>query len=159
MHSSAANQANAQNAQHSTGPKTPEGKARASANARTHGLCAKDVIVANPEEQIEFDELLSLHLAEIRDLRCIRGLEIALNQGIWLAGPRPPLKVSAANHRLMACLPLPASFQKKARPAPDAPPRFELRRTPPSAGTPSPQPRKTPATDPRTSPALPQSDA
>lgn len=61
----AANQANTQNA-HSTGPRTPEGKARAAANSRTHGPCAKDVIIANPEEQIEFDELLTQHLAETR---------------------------------------------------------------------------------------------
>ncbi len=96
MHSAS----NAQNAQHSTGPRTPEGKARAAANSRTHGLCAKDVIIATPEEQIEFDELLSLHLAQVKpngsvehvifdqmiadtwNLRRIRRLETALNQGI-----------------------------------------------------------------------------
>ncbi len=93
----AANQANAQ---HSTGPRTPEGKARAAANSRTHGLCAKDVIISSPEEQTEFSELLTLHLAEIKphgsveqvifdqmiadtwNLRRIRRLETALNQGI-----------------------------------------------------------------------------
>ncbi len=91
---------NEANAQHSTGPKTPEGKARAAANSRTHGLCAKDVIIASPEEQTEFDELLSLHLTQIKpngsveqvifdqmiadtwNLRRIRRLETALNHGI-----------------------------------------------------------------------------
>ncbi len=102
MHSAsqASHLANAQNAQHSTGPRTPEGKARAAANARTHGLCAKDVLIANPEEQTEFDELLGLHLAELKphgsieqvifdtmladtwNLRRIRRLETALQQGI-----------------------------------------------------------------------------
>ena len=92
--------ANEANAQHSTGPRTPEGKARAAANSRTHGLCAKHVIIANLEEQAEFDELLTLHLAEIKphgsveqvlfdemlgatwNLRRSRRLETALNQGI-----------------------------------------------------------------------------
>ncbi len=96
----AANEANAQNARHSTGPKTPEGKARAAANSRTHGLCAKDVIISTPEEHTEFSELLTLHLAEIKpngsieqvifdqmiadtwNLRRIRRLETALNHGI-----------------------------------------------------------------------------
>src|SRR5207253_931336 len=49
----AANQANAQ---HSTGPKTPEGKARSAANSRTHGLCAKESLVA-AEEKEDFDQL------------------------------------------------------------------------------------------------------
>ena|ERR1700730_9732860 len=57
----AANQANAQ---HSTGPKTPEGMARSAANSRTHplgdpqagGFCSKDNLVA-PEEQEEFDQM------------------------------------------------------------------------------------------------------
>src|SRR6202011_332238 len=47
----AANQANAQ---HSTGPQTPQGKAASAQNSRTHGLCSKDRLVAN-EEQFEFE--------------------------------------------------------------------------------------------------------
>ncbi len=96
----AAHEANAPNATRSTGPKTPEGKARAAANSRTHGLCAKDVIIATPEEQTEFNDLLALHLVEIKphgsveqvifdgmladtwNLRRIRRLETALNQGL-----------------------------------------------------------------------------
>jgi hypothetical protein len=57
----AANQANAQ---HSTGPKTPEGMARSAANSRTHplgdpqagGFCSKDNLVA-AEDQEEFDQM------------------------------------------------------------------------------------------------------
>jgi hypothetical protein len=49
----AANQANAQ---HSTGPQTPQGKATSAQNSRTHGLCSKDRLVAN-EDQDEFDIL------------------------------------------------------------------------------------------------------
>ena len=50
--------ANAANARLSTGPKTPEGKARSSVNARTHGLTAKDVVIG-PEDCEEFDALLA----------------------------------------------------------------------------------------------------
>jgi hypothetical protein len=38
--------ANRANAQRSTGPRTPEGKARVSQNAITHGLCSEGVLVA-----------------------------------------------------------------------------------------------------------------
>ena len=48
-----ANQANAQN---SSGPVTAAGKARSARNSRTHGLCAKDILVG-PEDQAEFDLL------------------------------------------------------------------------------------------------------
>jgi hypothetical protein len=50
--------ANAANAQHSTGPRTPEGQARSSQNARTHGLTARDLVIA-PNEHQEFEELLN----------------------------------------------------------------------------------------------------
>ena len=43
------------NAKHSTGPRTPEGKARSSQNARKHGLFARDTVLPeeNPEEFIQ----------------------------------------------------------------------------------------------------------
>jgi hypothetical protein len=49
----AANQANAQ---HSTGPNTDAGKARSALNARTHGLCSKDILIG-AEEKEEFDKM------------------------------------------------------------------------------------------------------
>ena len=49
----AANQANAQ---FSTGPQTPQGKATSAQNSRTHGLCSKDRLVAN-EDQAEFETM------------------------------------------------------------------------------------------------------
>jgi len=59
MPASAARQsANVSNARLSTGPNTPEGKARSSQNARKHGLTAKDLIIG-PEDREEFDELLT----------------------------------------------------------------------------------------------------
>ena len=48
--------ANRANAQRSTGPITSAGKARSAMNSRTHGLCAK-VVVIGPEEQADFDEM------------------------------------------------------------------------------------------------------
>ena len=48
--------ANQQNAQSSTGPSTPEGKARVSQNAIKHGLTSKHLIVRE-DEQEEFDDL------------------------------------------------------------------------------------------------------
>jgi hypothetical protein len=56
--SSARLAANAANAQHSTGPRTPAGQARSSQNARTHGLTARDLIVAADERE-EFNDLLN----------------------------------------------------------------------------------------------------
>jgi hypothetical protein len=63
--SSARLAANAANAQHSTGPRTPEGQARASQNARTHGLTARDLIVSADERE-EFDELLNDYQIEVK---------------------------------------------------------------------------------------------
>ncbi|MCC6390769.1 MAG: hypothetical protein IT167_20205, partial [Bryobacterales bacterium] len=42
----------------SQGPTTPEGKARSSRNARTHGLTASRIAFLTPEEQEEYDTLL-----------------------------------------------------------------------------------------------------
>src|SRR5260370_24938040 len=57
--------ANAANAQHSTGPRTPEGQARSSQNAGTHGLTARDVIIA-PDEREEFEELLNDYQTDVK---------------------------------------------------------------------------------------------
>ena len=57
--------ANAANAQHSTGPRTSEGKIRASHNASKHGLTARDLVIA-PGEQEEFDDLLAAYQADVK---------------------------------------------------------------------------------------------
>ncbi len=54
MTSQAKLDANRRNAQHSTGPRTPEGKAAASRNALKHGLTAQKIILFD-ETQEEFD--------------------------------------------------------------------------------------------------------
>jgi hypothetical protein len=59
MSPSAARQsANAANARLSTGPRTPEGKARSSENARKHCLTAAELVIG-PEDREEFNALLA----------------------------------------------------------------------------------------------------
>jgi len=51
-------EANCRNAQHSTGPKTPEGKAESCMNATTHGIFVKQYLNgATPETIAEMREL------------------------------------------------------------------------------------------------------
>ncbi len=65
MASPASQQANAANAQLSTGPRTEEGKARSAQNARKHGLTAAELVIAAEDRQ-EFEELLAQYQAGIR---------------------------------------------------------------------------------------------
>lgn len=61
--SSRRERSNQQNALKSTGPRTPAGKAASSANAVRHGILSRHLILPG-ESREEFDELLSLLLAE-----------------------------------------------------------------------------------------------
>ena len=100
MSASAAPQsANAANARLATGPKTPEGKARSSGNARTHGLTAKDLVIG-PEDREEFDAMLADFQSDVApqgviqqtlfdelvsaawNLRRIRRMETELSAGV-----------------------------------------------------------------------------
>ena len=65
MSSDARQAANAANAQHSTGPRTPEGKQRSAQNARKHGLTARDLIIRD-DERDEFEHLLADYTEELR---------------------------------------------------------------------------------------------
>ncbi len=56
--------ANRANAQHSTGPKTDEGKAKVARNALKHGLDSKEIFIA-PGEQETFDQFQADLAAEI----------------------------------------------------------------------------------------------
>ena len=60
------------NAQHSTGPRTPEGKARSSQNARKHGLFARDTVLPdeNPEEFIQLIADLEQELEAGSEFEC-----------------------------------------------------------------------------------------
>ena len=64
MTSAAQTEANRANAQHSTGPKTPEGKQRVSANALKHGLSAREINVGDDERET-FDEFHASLIEEI----------------------------------------------------------------------------------------------
>src|SRR6266446_7479299 len=56
-------EANRQNAQHSTGPSTPEGRAAVRLNGLKHGLCAETIVVPG-EDPAEFEALLEDYRAE-----------------------------------------------------------------------------------------------
>ena len=64
MTSEAKVSANQQNARQSTGPKTPQGKARSSLNAIKHGLTATSYLVAEGESAAEFERLRKQILAQ-----------------------------------------------------------------------------------------------
>jgi hypothetical protein len=60
MSSAKKNKANRENSQQSTGPTSPEGKARSSENARKSGIFSKALVIASAgERQEDFDALLS----------------------------------------------------------------------------------------------------
>ena len=59
MATQAQRKANRQNAKKSTGPRTPEGKARSSQNAIKHGLLARDAVMAD-EDPAEYDRQLQI---------------------------------------------------------------------------------------------------
>ena len=63
--------ANRRNAKRSTGPRTPEGKARSSQNACKHGLFARDTVL--PDENPE--EFLDLIATLEQELNAIGGFE------------------------------------------------------------------------------------
>ena len=65
MFSEARQSANVANARLSTGPRTEEGKARSSQNARKHGLAAAQFLIA-AEDREEFDDLNAQLQADIR---------------------------------------------------------------------------------------------
>ncbi len=54
MTSEEKHQVNVQNAQHSTGPRTPEGKAAVAQNAVTHGLTAQNIVARTDDEKTQF---------------------------------------------------------------------------------------------------------
>ena len=67
-------QANRANSLLSTGPATEEGKARASQNARTHGLCSRQLHISGDEEAAIFaslQEALSTQLAPAGELELL----------------------------------------------------------------------------------------
>ncbi len=68
--------ANRENAQKSTGPKTPEGKDLSRFNAVTHGLTARHVVLPNDsgEDRAEFDSMLRAVVEEIKPENALEAL-------------------------------------------------------------------------------------
>jgi hypothetical protein len=76
MPSDAQNAANLANAQHSTGPRTEEGKAVSSLNALKHGLTAKTVLLPG-EDPAEYQAMVA---GFRKDLEPLNTIESALTQ-------------------------------------------------------------------------------
>ena len=74
--------ANFANAQHSTGPRTPEGKARSSQNARKHGFTASTFAIVRLED---LDEIGRLKHDLIHDYRPVNAQELFAIERIALA--------------------------------------------------------------------------
>ena len=66
--------ANRANAQKSTGPNTPEGKAASKMNALKHGILSREVLVSGENEE----ELTALHEWFREDLQPVGPIEITL---------------------------------------------------------------------------------
>ncbi len=64
MSTPAQQSANQANAQKSTGPTTPEGKARSATNSQIHGLCAKHNVIG-PEDQSDFDRMATNYVLDL----------------------------------------------------------------------------------------------
>ena len=77
MASPAQTTANAANAQHSTGPRTPEGKIAAAQNSRTHGFTARNLVIA-VDEQPEFESLRNALASEIKPEGELENIEFDL---------------------------------------------------------------------------------
>ena len=70
MSSRSQKRANKQNAQHSTGPRTDEGKQRSSQNAIKHGLRSKHPIMPG-EDPVEYQQKLDKLRADLRPLNAL----------------------------------------------------------------------------------------
>src|SRR5437868_1263641 len=74
-------EANRRNAKKSTGPKTPEGKARSARNATTHGLTAQALILEKDENE-RIEDFIILHAEFETSIKPVGRLEQFLVQRI-----------------------------------------------------------------------------
>ena len=89
---------NKANAQHSTGPRTPEGKAKSSQNALKHGLTAATVILPG-EDPAEFNAFLGDMLHDLKPLSSVEEalvLEMVDAQWRLRRGTRAEAKILSA---------------------------------------------------------------
>ena len=81
--SSAKQEANRNNAEHSTGPRTEEGKARSAMNARTHGLCSDHLLIPG-EDSDQLNQLRAQYLFQIEPSTPIeRTVFLEIVGGAW----------------------------------------------------------------------------
>src|SRR5438477_7597614 len=81
--SSAKQEANRANAEHSTGPRTEEGKARSAMNARTHGLCSDHLLIPG-EDPEQLNQLRAQYLFQIEPTTPIeRTVFLEIVGGAW----------------------------------------------------------------------------
>jgi hypothetical protein len=77
-------EANRRNALRSTGPRTPEGKARVSVNALKHGLAATDVVVLPLENADQYTEFADAARIELQPVGVIEGVLVdQIIAGLW----------------------------------------------------------------------------
>ncbi len=74
--------ANQANAQSSTGPRTPEGKAASSANATKHGFYGKHAVLLNDQERTQFESLRNSYVYVLNPTNIV---EVALLDLLALA--------------------------------------------------------------------------
>jgi hypothetical protein len=107
--------ANRLNAQKSTGPLTPEGKAVSSENSHKHGFASDRFRVSQYESQEDFDQYTATLLTEYQPQTLLeKTLVRKMAQHYWLTqravrlqetcflGPHSPLVTTASDHRELA---------------------------------------------------------
>ena len=84
-------EANQANAQHSTGPRTPEGKASSATNATRHGFFSRHAVLLNEEEHRQFESLRNSYVYAFNPANIV---EVALLDQLVLAA----WNIERANH-------------------------------------------------------------
>ena len=75
-------EANQANARHSTGPRTPEGKAASATNATRHGFFSRHAVLLNEEEHRQFESLRNSYVYTFSPANIV---EVALLDQLVLA--------------------------------------------------------------------------
>lgn len=75
-------EANRANAQHSTGPRTPDGQARSAFNGLRHGLFARDVVLPG-EDRAAYDDFLKRLNADLRPVGMVEKELLNRAAALW----------------------------------------------------------------------------
>jgi len=99
-------EANRQNAQKSTGPKTDAGKKTSSQNAVTHGLHATDIVINSPhlkESRTDYDQLIESLIDELKPKGVFQEhLVLKIANCIWRYRRAINAETAAVNDQLTA---------------------------------------------------------